>query len=255
MAVNFVSMNVDEGEILGLIGPNGAGKTTVIDAVTGFVRPKTGSITLGGDRIEQMGAASRAGAGLRRSFQSLELFEDISVAENLQAGADAGGWVTWLTDLVRPGRHPLPGTAEAAVVEFGLEEHLDRLPTELSYGQRRLVGIARAVASGPSILLLDEPASGLDDTESRELARLIRRLADEWGMGVLLVEHDVDMVLSTCDQVVVVDFGRVIASGTPSEVRADPAVLAAYLGTTDVDPPTGPRAGSVELLRSPEVPA
>ena len=114
--------------------------------------------------------------------------------------------------------------------EFDLADDLDKLPTELPYGRRRLVGIARAVASGPSVLMLDEPAAGLDETETRELSRLIRRLADEWRMGVLLVEHDVGMVMATCDRVVVIDFGRVIASGTPREVRESPAVRAAYLG-------------------------
>jgi sulfate-transporting ATPase len=116
------------------------------------------------------------------------------------------------------------------VREFGLESSLDRSVGDLSYGERRLLAIARAVATSPSVLLLDEPAAGLSDDETRELARLVRRLAEDWGMGVLLVEHDVDMVMSVCDQVVVLDFGRRISVGTPDEVRADPAVRAAYLG-------------------------
>ena len=121
----------------------------------------------------------------------------------------------------------------AAVRGFDLGGDLTSLPEELSYGKRRLVGIARAVASGPSILMLDEPAAGLDETESRELAGLIRRLADERKMGILLVEHDVPLVMSTCDRIVCIDFGRVIASGAPAEVRADPAVQQAYLGYSD----------------------
>ena len=136
-----------------------------------------------------------------------------------------------MTDLFWPGRHELPSTAVAAVKEFALDSHLDQKPDELPYGRRRLVGIARAVASAPSIIMLDEPAAGLDETESRELATLIRRLADERRMGVLLVEHDVGLVMSTCDRIVVIDFGRVIASGTPAEIREDPLVKAAYLGT------------------------
>ena len=121
-----------------------------------------------------------------------------------------------MTDLFWPGHHDLPPTAVAAVREFELEPHLDKTPEELPYGRRRLVGIARTVASGPSVVMLDEPAAGLDENESAELARLIRRLADERNMGVLLVEHDVGLVMSTCDRVVVIDFGRVIASGTPA---------------------------------------
>jgi sulfate-transporting ATPase len=230
VAVDGVSFEVGPGEVVGLIGPNGAGKTTVIDAVTGFVRPSAGTVSLGDERIERWGATRRARSGLRRSFQSLELFEDITVEQNIQAGADEGGRWSWFTDLVWPGHHTLGGTAVAAIESFELEPHLAQLPGELPYGRRRLVGIARAVASGPSLILLDEPAAGLDEHESRELGGLIRRIADERGMGVLLVEHDVGMVLSTCDRVVVIEFGRVIASGTPAEVRVDPAVRRAYLG-------------------------
>ncbi len=235
VAVDDVSFTVTPGEVVGLIGPNGAGKTTIIDAVTGFVRPSSGRLLLNDGPIETWSATKRARHGLRRSFQSLELFEDISVEENIRAGADAGASkLSWFTDLFWPGTHPLPSTAVAAIREFDLEESLDQLPGELPYGRRRLVGIARAAASGPSILMLDEPAAGLDEAESRELASLIRRLASERGIGVLLVEHDVALVMSTCDRIVVIDFGKVIASGTPAEVRTDPAVLAAYLGTSEV---------------------
>jgi sulfate-transporting ATPase len=234
VAVDDVSLEVRPGEVVGLIGPNGAGKTTLIDAVTGFVRAATGSIALDGDRIDQLNATKRARLGLRRSFQSLELFDDVSVEENLRAGSDqrASRW-SWATDLFWPGRHDLPPTAVAAVHEFQLEPHLDALPDELPYGRRRLVGIARTVASGPSVVLLDEPAAGLDEHESAELAHLIRRLADERNMGVLLVEHDVGLVMSTCDRVVVIAFGKVIASGSPSEIRGNALVREAYLGNTD----------------------
>ncbi len=235
VAVSDVSMEVGPGEVVGLIGPNGAGKTTLIDAVTGFVRANEGSITLDEERIDRLNATKRARLGLRRSFQSLELFDDVSVEENIRAGSDQrASRASWVTDLVWPGRHDLPPTAVAAVREFDLEQYLDVTPEELPYGRRRLVGIARTVASGPSVVMLDEPAAGLDENESTELASLIRRLADERNMGVLLVEHDVGLVMSTCDRVVVIDFGKVIASGTPEEIQGDNAVRDAYLGHADV---------------------
>jgi sulfate-transporting ATPase len=231
VAVDGVSMEVRPGEVVGLIGPNGAGKTTLIDAVTGFVSASSGSIALDGRSIQGLNATRRSRLGLRRSFQSLELFDDISVEENIRAGSDVhtSRW-SWLGDLVWPRQHELTPTACAAVREFELEAHLGEMPDELPYGRRRLVGIARTVASGPSVVLLDEPAAGLDESESAELAHLIRRLADERNMGVLLVEHDVGLVMSTCDRIVVLDFGRVIASGTPDEIRDEPAVRNAYLG-------------------------
>ena len=231
VAVDEVSLEVRPGEVVGLIGPNGAGKTTIIDAVTGFVPIAGGSIAVDDRRLDGLNATKRARLGLRRSFQSLELFEDVSVEENIRAGSDrAASRLSWFTDLFWPGRHALTPTAVAAVQAFELEPLLDLTPEELPYGRRRLVGIARTVASGPSVVMLDEPAAGLDERESSELALLIRRLADERNMAVLLVEHDVGLVMSTCDRIVVIDFGRVIATGTPAEIRNDQAVRDAYLG-------------------------
>ncbi|WP_406130181.1 ABC transporter permease subunit [Streptomyces sp. NBC_00989] len=236
VAVDGLSLDVEPGRVVGLIGPNGAGKTSAIDAVTGFTRTASGSVRLGERDVTRVPVHRRAGAGLSRSFQSLELFEDMTVLDNLYAACERPGRWTWLTDLVRPGSRPLPTQVLVAVREFGLQDSLDRPVGDLSYGERRLLAIARAVATSPSVLLLDEPAAGLSDDETRELAQLVRRLAEDWGMGVLLVEHDVDMVMSVCDQVVVLDFGRRICAGTPDEVRRDPAVRAAYLG--DLEPET-----------------
>ncbi|WP_043677439.1 ABC transporter permease subunit [Streptomyces xylophagus] len=236
VAVDGLSLDVEPGRVVGLIGPNGAGKTSAIDAVTGFTRTASGSVRLGERDVTRVPVHRRAAAGLSRSFQSLELFEDMTVLDNLYAACERPGRWTWLTDLVRPGSRPLPAQVVVAVREFGLQDSLDRPVGDLSYGERRLLAIARAVATSPSVLLLDEPAAGLSDDETRELAQLVRRLAEDWGMGVLLVEHDVDMVMSVCDQVVVLDFGRRICAGTPDEVRRDPAVRAAYLG--DLEPET-----------------
>jgi sulfate-transporting ATPase len=231
-ALSGVDLKVGPGEVVGLIGPNGAGKTTLIDAVTGFL-PYTGTVHLAGKQVDRMSAARRARAGLTRSFQSLELFEDLTVLDNLRVATDRRDPMSWLTALVVSGSDPLSDAGMAAANDFRLTEILGELPENLSYAQRRLVGIARTVATRPSVLLLDEPAAGLDDWSTAELSRLIRTLADEWGMGILLVEHDVQMVLGTCDRVVVLQFGRPIAAGTPAEVRGNPAVISAYLGAAD----------------------
>jgi ABC-type branched-subunit amino acid transport system ATPase component/ABC-type branched-subunit amino acid transport system permease subunit len=232
-ALEDVSLRVAPGEVVGLIGPNGAGKTTLIDAVTGFTRPRTGSVLLGGQDVTARHPTELARRGLGRSFQSLELFEDMTVEENLLAAVDRQDAAAYLTSLLRPGKHQLNAAAMAAVEEFGLGEYLQRLPSELPAGRRRLVALARAVSARPSVLLLDEPAAGLDSAETEAIGGLIRRLADVWGMAVLLVEHDTDLVFSICDRVVVLDFGRRIASDVPSRVRADAAVLSAYLGAAD----------------------
>jgi ABC-type branched-subunit amino acid transport system ATPase component/branched-subunit amino acid ABC-type transport system permease component len=229
-AVDGVSLTIRPGEVLGLIGPNGAGKTTVIDALTGFVKARHATIILGGERAEGWSVHRRARAGLCRSFQSLELFEDLSVAENLRAASDPRDALGYFTSLLPSRERGISAAAAAAIAEFELGPDLHRLPSALPYGRRRLVGIARAVATEPSVLLLDEPAAGLDDVESQELTHLIRRLADEWGMAILLVEHDMRLVMETCDRVAVLDFGKKLSEGSPDEVRTDPEVVAAYLG-------------------------
>ena len=232
VALDGVSLDVRPGEVLGLIGPNGAGKTTFIDAVAGFVAIDPGAtVVLDGQAVDGWSPTRRARRGLGRSFQSLELFEDVTVRDNLLVACDDHDVARYGIDLVHPGRLTLSPVAVAAVREFDLEPDLDALPGELSHGRRRLVAIARAIAASPSVLLLDEPAAGLSGAESEELGRLVRWLAHDVGLAVLLIEHDVGLVMSVCDRVAVLDFGRLIAVGTPADVTADPAVVAAYLGT------------------------
>lgn len=232
-AVDNVSLNVEPGKILGLIGPNGAGKTSFIDAVTGFTRFSAGRLWLGDEDITGWSATRRARAGIGRSFQSLELFEDSTVLENLRVASDPRDIRSYIRDLIYPSNPPLSPEVVSAIREFGLEENLDRTVEDLSYGERRLLAIARAIAARPSVLLLDEPAAGLGDAETAELARLVRRMAEEFGVGVLLVEHDMNLVMAICDELLVLEFGRNISSGDPASVRQDPAVVAAYLGVPD----------------------
>jgi sulfate-transporting ATPase len=233
VAVDGVSLHVAPGEVVGLIGPNGAGKTTVIDAITGYVTYQVGDVALGGKSLDGMKATSRSRSGLTRSFQSLELFDDLTVFDNLATASDPRGFWPYVTDIVAPRSAKLSSAAEAAVPEFGLDGVLHLTPSQLPYSTRRLVAIARAVATNPSVLLLDEPAAGLDDQETSELAELVTRLAQQWGMGILLVEHDVAMVMGVCDRIYALELGRLIASGTPIEIRNHEEVIRSYLGTAE----------------------
>jgi sulfate-transporting ATPase len=235
-AVDGATLSVVPGRIVGLIGPNGAGKTTLIDTVTGFVKPSEGSVSLDGKDITGWPVHLRTRAGVSRSFQSLELFESSTVRENLGVASDPGGVRSYLTDLVAPRQSRLSPAAVAAVNALELAGVLETRVSDLPYGRRRLVAIARAIATTPSVLLLDEPAAGLSSAETAELATALRRLVEEWGLGVLVIEHDMAFVMSLCDEIVVLDFGQQIARGTPAEIRRNPDVIAAYLGAESAVP-------------------
>ncbi|MGV9453806.1 ABC transporter ATP-binding protein [Streptomyces sp. NPDC003635] len=227
-AVDDVSLRLARGRVVGLIGPNGAGKTSFVDAVTGFT-PSSGRLYLDGDRADGWPAHRRARAGLARTWQSLELFADLTVRENVQVAAGRLTPASVLLDLVRPRRASLDGKVEAALKRAGIPEAADAYPRELSLGQRKLLGVARALAPEPKVLLMDEPAAGLDTDESRALGLRIRDIAAD-GTGVLLIDHDMGLVLDVCDEIYVLDFGTVIARGTPESIRRDDRVVAAYLG-------------------------
>jgi ABC-type branched-subunit amino acid transport system ATPase component/branched-subunit amino acid ABC-type transport system permease component len=229
-ALDGVSVDLHPGEILGLIGPNGAGKTTLIDAITGFVNVSRGRIELNGRRLEGMSVAKRSRCGVQRSFQNLELFEDLTVYENLQVACDPQGTGRYITDLILPRKSLLSARAKQIVSLFDLEKDLTRKVRELPYGRRRLCAIARAAAATASVLLLDEPAAGLGGAEVAEVSRLVTELAKQHGVAVLLIEHNIDLIMELCDRVVVLDFGKQIAHGTPTQVRSDPRVLEAYMG-------------------------
>jgi branched-chain amino acid transport system ATP-binding protein len=228
-AVDDVDLSVEAGKVVGLIGPNGAGKTSTIDALTGYHPPSHGTVALDGEDITGMRPHLRARRGLVRTWQSVELFDDLTVEENLLVASQRMGVLKALRDLLLPiGEHPR-ADVDWALEMCGLTDVADRSPTELSHGRRKLVGVARALAQRPRVVLMDEPAAGLDTDESVELGKHVRALP-EAGVTVLLVDHDMGLVLSVCDEVVVLDFGRVIARGTPEEIRNDEAVIAAYLG-------------------------
>jgi len=243
-ALNEVSLSITPGEVVGVIGPNGAGKTTLFNVICGFVRPTRGRLEFNGNELRRHHPHDLARLGIARTLQSVGLWPGLSVLENVVAGSTAKattGFVSSLLGLPRAGREEasLRQRARAVLGDLGIGAYEKRLPAGLPYAIQKRVALARALVNEPVLLLLDEPASGLSEAEMDDLAEVIRRLRER--MSVLLVEHHMDLVMSICQRIVVLDFGRVIAAGTPSEIKADAAVTRAYLGEEVPD------AGSADM--------
>jgi branched-chain amino acid transport system ATP-binding protein len=224
VALDAVSITAEPGVVTGLIGPNGAGKTTLFNVITGLLPPNQGKIRLAGKDVTRLSPTRRARRGLGRTFQRLELFSLLSVRENIRVAADVRKG--WSHDKDNPAE-----VVEAIIERIGLTHVADARVDSLPTGQCRLVELGRCLATKPQVLLLDEPASGQDENETIEFARLLRSLAAD-GVAVVLVEHDVALVMDVCTTVHVLDFGQIIATGTPAEIQTDEAVLAAYLGSS-----------------------
>ncbi|GAA0456307.1 hypothetical protein Aca07nite_52190 [Actinoplanes capillaceus] len=222
-----IDLRAGAGEVVGLIGPNGAGKTTFVDAVTGFT-PSRGTVSVAGRRVDRLAPHQRRRAGLARTWQAGELFTDLTVRQNVAVAGGRGPLRNLCNDLI--GRSEPGGDVDDVLETFGLLPVADRRPGELSLGRQKIVGVARALAGATRVILLDEPAAGLDTDESAEFGTHVRAVAAT-GRSVLLIDHDMTLVAAICDRVYVLDYGAVIASGTPGEVLADPAVRTAYLGS------------------------
>jgi branched-chain amino acid transport system ATP-binding protein len=234
-AVSDFSVTVNEGEIVGLIGPNGAGKTTVFNLITGLVAPDSGAVVFRGKDVTGLAPHVVAKEGIARTFQNIRLFKNMSVLDNVRAAFHCRlGYSVLQAGLRRKAFLDAENDVEERALEllaqFGLGDSADRLAANLPYGSQRRLEMARALALGPKLLLLDEPAAGMNPNEIAALVDLIRRIRDEFGVTVLLIEHQMGLVMRLCERIVVMDFGQIIAEGLPGEIRTNPLVLEAYLG-------------------------
>lgn len=243
-ALDNVDFEVRRGEVVGLIGPNGAGKSTCFNVVTGFLEPSAGKVTFDGESIAGLAPHRVAALGLVRTFQHSTVFADLSVVDNVRTGAHLHARAPMLAALFRSRSYrreegELLGRVHAIAGRVGLSEELDSRAGDLSYGHLRKLGIAIALATQPKCVMLDEPAAGLNGSETRDLLRLIRELRGE-GISVVIVEHDMKLIMEVCDRIVVLSHGRRIAQGTPEQVRRDPEVIRNYLGTRRAKRATAP---------------